>query len=143
MARRITLKYPATCKECGADLPAGIKARYYGKGRVYGIDCHEDTRGQRPAKRSRVVVSTRCEDYPCCGHGPAPLGDDAGCPTVYEDGTETFACASCGGELPAGNHSAICDGCHGRAASRDEDERNGDFSGSGADYQRELMDPLS
>ena len=44
MARRITLKYPATCKECGADLPAGVLARYYGKGRVYGIDCHEDTR---------------------------------------------------------------------------------------------------
>lgn len=23
----------------------------------------------------------RCEDYPCCGHGPPPLGDGGGCPT--------------------------------------------------------------
>jgi hypothetical protein len=60
MARRITLKYPATCKECGADLPAGIKARYYGKGRVYGIDCHEDTRtAEAKATKTRVPRGPR------------------------------------------------------------------------------------
>ena len=21
-----------------------------------------------------------CEDYPCCGHGPPPMGDGGGCP---------------------------------------------------------------
>lgn len=47
MARKITLKYPAECKDCGAALPAGSKARYYGKGRVYGVGCHPDTRETR------------------------------------------------------------------------------------------------
>jgi hypothetical protein len=44
MAKTLTLKYDAKCKDCGADLPAGSKARYYGRGRIYGIGCHEDTR---------------------------------------------------------------------------------------------------
>jgi len=37
----IVLKYPATCKECGANLEVGDKARYYGRNGIYGIDCHE------------------------------------------------------------------------------------------------------
>ncbi len=39
----ITLKYPATCADCGASLPAGSRARWYGRGRVYGVDCHSGT----------------------------------------------------------------------------------------------------
>lgn len=34
----------------------------------------------------------RCEDYPCCGHGPAPLGDGGGCP----DERGRFRCIGCG-----------------------------------------------
>lgn len=55
----------------------------------------------------------RCEDYPCCGHGPAPLGDGGGCP----DERGRFRCVLCGARMPAGATSAICGGCH-RAAAR-------------------------
>ena len=47
MARRIiNLKYPATCADCGAALEVGAPARYYGRGKVYGTECHADTRPQ-------------------------------------------------------------------------------------------------
>ena len=49
MARTITLRYDGTCRDCGAELLAGTLARYYGRGRVYGVDCHEDSRGERRA----------------------------------------------------------------------------------------------
>ncbi len=41
MARTITLRYDATCLDCGTKLAAGERARYYGRGRVYGTECHE------------------------------------------------------------------------------------------------------
>lgn len=41
MARIISLKYPATCAECGAHLPKGSEARYYGPRKIYGTTCHE------------------------------------------------------------------------------------------------------
>lgn len=78
MAKRIImLKWPATCRDCGAELEAGARARYYGRGKVYGVDCHEDTRkteggpGARPRRRARAEDDGggRCEDFPCCGHG--------------------------------------------------------------------------
>jgi len=52
--KTITLKWPATCADCGADLPVGTRARYYGRGRVYGIECHEQNPRQngRRAKRN-------------------------------------------------------------------------------------------
>ena len=43
MYRNLITKYDGSCADCGAELPAGSKARYYGRGRLYGIDCHEDT----------------------------------------------------------------------------------------------------
>ena len=46
MARTITLKYASVCKDCGAQLQPGDRARYYGRGRVYGVECHE----QKPAR---------------------------------------------------------------------------------------------
>ncbi len=46
----------------------------------------------------------RCEDYPCCGHGPPPMGDGGGCPD--EEGR--FNCVLCGRKLPRGASSAIC-----------------------------------
>lgn len=47
-------------------------------------------------------MSTRCEDYPCCGHEPG------GCPN--EDGS--FSCCRCGIRMPKGNRSAMCNRCH-------------------------------
>jgi hypothetical protein len=43
MYRNLITKYTGTCADCGAELPTGSKARYYGRGRLYGVDCHEDT----------------------------------------------------------------------------------------------------
>lgn len=128
MARKIfPLKYPATCRDCGAALPVGARARYYGRGRVYGVDCHADTRTdadkraqrqertqrrqERQERRTADVVSTRCEDYPCCGHGPPPQGDGGGCPTRFADGTERFNCQGCGTMLEARATSALCGAC--------------------------------
>ena len=48
MARTITLKYNATCRDCGTKLAAGERARYYGRGRVYGTECHE----QKPQRQT-------------------------------------------------------------------------------------------
>ncbi len=59
----------------------------------------------------------RCEDYPCCGHGPAPYGDNGGCP----DAEGRFNCVTCGEKMPRGARSAICARCHQRRA-RTEDE---------------------
>ncbi len=70
--RRITLKWAAKCRDCGADLEAGSLARWYGRGRVYGIGCHEDTRkggGQDGGAVYEPDGGGHCEDYPCCGHG--------------------------------------------------------------------------
>ena len=38
--KRITLKFDGTCKDCGAHLPKGTTAKWYGRGRVYGLTCH-------------------------------------------------------------------------------------------------------
>ena len=43
MYRNLITKYAGACADCGAELPPGSKARYYGRGRLYGIDCHDDT----------------------------------------------------------------------------------------------------
>ncbi len=42
--KTITLKFEGKCADCGAVLAVGSRARWYGRGRVYGLDCHEDTR---------------------------------------------------------------------------------------------------
>jgi hypothetical protein len=86
MAKTITLQYAAACRDCGAELQPGAKARWYGRGRVYGLDCHEQTpreRGGEPLGQTlsrydrygiysgdgtRLGSHCRCEDYPCCGH---------------------------------------------------------------------------
>lgn len=50
----------------------------------------------------------RCEDYPCCGHGPAPLGDGGGCP----DESGRFRCLGCGGRYDAqASGSSYCLAC--------------------------------
>ena len=93
MARRVlSLRYAATCADCGARLEAGARARYYGPRQVYGVDCHangnpeprrpggpvddtpgalasyHDPRGAYAADGTFLgTVGPRCEDAPCCG----------------------------------------------------------------------------
>ena len=76
--RTITLKYAGKCKDCGARLPKGSKAKWYGKGIVYGLDCHGSdnqttANGRAPevsyySTASGDYSSCNCIDYPCCGH---------------------------------------------------------------------------
>lgn len=74
MARVIKLKYAARCKDCGADLPVGSRARYYGYGRVYGVDCHSrsDAGSARnapfrdPGGRSALRAGARVHPCPTC-----------------------------------------------------------------------------
>ena len=65
----------------------------------------------------------RCEDYPCCGHGPAPYGDGGGCP----DSEGRFNCVLCGRKLPKRATSAICTRCRERESRDDGFEEGGDF----------------
>jgi hypothetical protein len=66
--RVLRLKYPATCKDCGADLPVGSRARWYGRGRVYGTECHGDSRAAADRLSARATsYRGPCEDAPCCG----------------------------------------------------------------------------
>lgn len=60
----------------------------------------------------------RCEDYPCCGHGPPPLGDGGGCP----DSEGRFNCVLCHGKLAKGATSAICNRCRTRRSRMDPDD---------------------
>ena len=62
MARLITLKYPATCEDCGAQLKKGQEARYYGFGRVYGASCHEQNKPV--TKRKRRNKSSKADNRP-------------------------------------------------------------------------------
>lgn len=63
-----------------------------------------------------------CEDYPACGHGPAPYGDGGGCPNA--DGT--WNCAGCGVKLPKKWRSAICQDCRRRPVDDDFFDREDD-----------------
>lgn len=63
MRRTVTLRYPATCAECGAELAKGDRARYYGPYKVYGIGCHARTDpATRPRRPSRMVDHDRERD---------------------------------------------------------------------------------
>lgn len=76
--KTINLKYAGTCADCGAHLPVGAPAKYYGRGRVYGTECHPDTRGKASGGRSASGERSGgvCEDAPCCGCcGPQGDGD--------------------------------------------------------------------
>ena len=47
MDHLIAIKYAGRCHECGAVLPAGSEARYYGHGILYGIACHPQRNGHK------------------------------------------------------------------------------------------------
>lgn len=70
--KAITLQYAAQCRDCGTELPVGSRARWYGRGKVYGIGCHADTRATASGDGlkwwgGQRVRASRCEDAPCCG----------------------------------------------------------------------------
>ena len=67
MSRVITLKYPGKCAECGAELVKGATARYYGPGRIYGVECHPQRTATRTARRERRAQ--RQADAARCEHG--------------------------------------------------------------------------
>ena len=75
-----------------------------------------ETTRLRTVQVARGTYVARCEDYPCCGHGPAPLGDGGGCPRTDPDtgAIEAWPCAQCGAWLPRGATSSLCGGCLGR-----------------------------
>jgi len=79
MARTITLKFPGTCRDCGSGLAVGALARWYGRGRIYGIGCHakpgEADNGlfandglRWDSRLGRAIgANGMCEDAPACG----------------------------------------------------------------------------
>ena len=56
MPKTITLRYPATCADCGAELKAGDRAKWYGRGRIYGLTCHT---GSAPARTSGLCPTCK------------------------------------------------------------------------------------
>ena len=73
MARTITLKFPGTCADCGTRLAVGELARWYGRGRIYGIGCHPkpgeaaDDGLHWDSRRGGAVWGIGiCDDAPCC-----------------------------------------------------------------------------
>lgn len=64
---------------------------------------------------------TRCEDWPCCGHG-----DD--CPEHDVRGNEVWKCVECGRRLPLKATSSICSKCQRRLSKELEDGGDFDYS---------------
>lgn len=56
----ITLRRSGTCGECGAELPAGSKAKWYRNGKVYGLTCH--TRGDGAVVSRAPYVSWKATE---------------------------------------------------------------------------------
>lgn len=69
---------------------------------------------------------TTCEDYPCCGHGPPPMGDGGGCP----DAEGRFKCVTCGKLMANNVTSAICGVCRTQGTREYEGQETG-FLGDG------------
>lgn len=89
--KTITLRYPTSCRHCGAHLEPGQRATWVGRGRVYGLTCHDkasaaveapqvedeplgltysrfDKFGLYAHDGRKIATSCHCIDYPCCGH---------------------------------------------------------------------------
>lgn len=76
-----------------------------------------------PSALRRLRANPRCEDYPCCGHGPPPHGDGGGCP----DSQGRFNCVLCGRKLAKGASSSICVKCQRRERNRIWDDPDADY----------------
>ncbi len=74
----------------------------------------------------------RCEDYPCCGHGPPPHGDGGGCPD--EEGR--FNCVWCSNKLPVNAPSAICNSCRDSYFRMSDEEREYRDEAMEAEHER-------
>jgi hypothetical protein len=74
----IYTKFATKCADanCGTEIAVGTKVKWYGRGKVYGIGCHDKpssfkstswvatTSSGAEIYQSRLGV---CEDAPCCG----------------------------------------------------------------------------
>jgi hypothetical protein len=71
----IHTKFATKCADinCGTEIAVGQKVKWYGRGKVYGIGCHD-----KSGRLSTSWVATTstgaetyqsCEDAPCCGGG--------------------------------------------------------------------------
>jgi len=60
-------------------------------------------------------MSTRCEDFPCCGH---ELGC---CPDFDESGKQLNMKCTCGATVPIDSRYSICEGCMERGREEDGD----------------------
>lgn len=88
MGRRvIALKWAGTCADCGAELAPGDRARYYGRGRIYGADCHE--RDGTPRADWKAKLATKCRG--CDGHGTVRSTSGGKIPCRNCDGTGSRA----------------------------------------------------
>ena len=74
MAKTIFLKYAGRCSDCGTSLSVGTKAKWYGRGKVYGLDCHSrDSSGgavdysfRDPGGQSALRAGSRRFPCPTC-----------------------------------------------------------------------------
>jgi len=53
----ITLKYTTDCHDCGTTLGVGASVRWYGRGRIYGTDCHDSTDHGAPSVRRPLAYA--------------------------------------------------------------------------------------
>jgi len=54
MVRTITTKFDGFCADCSAPIPAGTRARWTGRGRVFGLTCHARS---APSKAVREQIA--------------------------------------------------------------------------------------
>ena len=64
MAKKLTLKRDAICTDCGAELPAGTVAMYYGPKNIYGLTCHpRKQRGKSHYSQPRPLSDEEMESW--------------------------------------------------------------------------------
>jgi len=56
----ITLKFPGKCRQCKTRLRPGDIAKWYGKGRLYGLHCHSYADSSDP--NVTVIQAHECFD---------------------------------------------------------------------------------
>jgi hypothetical protein len=93
MSKTITLKFEATCADCGATLPVGATARWYGRGRIYGIGCHE-----KPADAAKAPRRARRDltAYERGDRTPGAIASHYDRRGVYSIDGERMGTLSCG-----------------------------------------------
>lgn len=61
MAKTIITRYKGYCQQCSAPLPIGTEAKWYGRGKVYGIECHAPKPVQEAQRILEEMVLDRDE----------------------------------------------------------------------------------